>query len=227
MIGLENVTKCYSTIDGEVRALDGVSLDVAVGEFVAVRGPSGCGKSTLLNLIGGLALPTAGRVVVDGRDISSLSAADRAHFRAAKVGFVFQMFHLLPYLNVGQNVLVARNTDLAAGDAEDRAKRLLDRFGLSARLTHRPGQLSAGERQRVAMARALVNEPSLLLADEPTGNLDPENGAEILRCLGELAAEGLTILMVTHEESAAACAGRTIRLRHGKLEEEPATTLAP
>lgn len=218
MIRLEDVSKVYNTAHGEVRALDNLTLEVAIGEFVAVRGPSGCGKSTLLTLIGGLAVPTAGTVTVAGETISGLSASRRAEFRAKNIGFVFQLFHLLPYLNVLDNVLVAAS-DGTAPEAKDYAAELLDRFGLGDRINHRPGQLSAGERQRVAMARALLNRPSLLLADEPTGNLDPENAAKLLDLLATLVQDGLTILLVTHEEHAAKYAQRTILLRSGRLEE--------
>jgi ABC-type lipoprotein export system ATPase subunit len=217
MIELEGVSKVYRTSQGDVRALDDLSLTVERGEFVAVRGPSGCGKSTLLTLIGGMALPTSGTVTVADRTVSRLSAAQRAAFRAENVGFVFQMFHLLPYLDVLGNVLVASANGSAAAP-RDHALELLDRFGLGSRLHHRPGQLSAGERQRVAMARALLNRPQILLADEPTGNLDPENAKAVLDLLATQVAEGLTIVLVTHEEHAACYAQRTILLRGGRLE---------
>jgi putative ABC transport system ATP-binding protein len=218
MIRLEDVSKVYHTSHGEVRALDDLTFEVAGGEFVAVRGPSGCGKSTLLTLIGGLALPTTGTVTVAGDTLSEMSTSQRAAFRARNIGFVFQLFHLLPYLSVLDNVLVAASDGAAAGP-RDYAAELLDRFGLGDRITHRPGQLSAGERQRVAMARALLNRPSLLLADEPTGNLDPENAAKLLDLLATLVEDGLTILLVTHEEHAAQYAQRTITLRSGRLAE--------
>jgi putative ABC transport system ATP-binding protein len=217
MIDLEEVTKLYPTAQGDVRALDDVSLRVDSGEFVAVRGPSGCGKSTLLTLIGGLAVPTTGKIAVAGDLISEMSASGRAAFRATNVGFVFQMFHLLPYLDVFHNVLVA-SRDGSRATVRDYAAELLDRFGLGDRLRHRPGQLSAGERQRVAMARALLNQPKLLLADEPTGNLDPENACTVLDLLAAQVDEGLTILLVTHEEHAAKYAQRTILLREGRVE---------
>ncbi len=217
MIALEAVSKVYQTAQREVRALDDVTLDIQQGEFVAVRGPSGCGKSTLLALIGGLALPTSGRVTVGGRNVSGMSSANRAQFRADNVGFVFQMFHLLPYLSVLDNVLVAAPSNSQPA-VRAYANELLEQFGLSDRRLHRPGQLSAGERQRVAMARALLNRPKLLLADEPTGNLDPQNAAAVLQLLSQFHASGGTILLVTHEEQAAACAQRTILLNRGCLE---------
>jgi putative ABC transport system ATP-binding protein len=220
MIRLENVSKIYQAAGGEVRALDDVSLQIDAGEFVAVRGPSGCGKSTLLTLVGGLGRPTSGRIIVAGEDLAEMTAAQQAEFRAKSIGFVFQMFHLLPYLNVLDNVVVgAAGEDRAASDSE--ARELLDRFGLNDRLRHLPPQLSAGERQRVAMARAMLNRPQLILADEPTGNLDPESAAIVLDLLTDFQQQGGTILLVTHEEQAAARAGRTILLRQGQLESEP------
>jgi len=219
MIELQNVSKVYATAAGDVRALDDVSLSVDAGEFVAVRGPSGCGKSTLLALIGGLALPTSGKVIVDGRCIGEMSSPERARFRAESLGFVFQMFHLLPYLTVLENVLVAA----PQGNAEagrPRAAELLRTFGLEDRKTHLPSQLSIGERQRVAMARALLNEPKLLLADEPTGNLDAKNAEAVMNWLAEFHKAGGTVLLVTHEQVAAGYAQRTIALKDGKLDEE-------
>jgi len=216
MIQLNNVTKVFQTRRGEVRALDDVSLEVPEGQFVAVRGRSGCGKSTLLSLIGGLALPTSGDVQVAGQRVSSMNSSQRAEFRARHLGFVFQMFHLLPYLTVLDNVLVGA----APGHDENarrRALELLERFGLEPRLTHRPGQLSAGERQRVAMARALLNRPQLLLADEPTGNLDPDSAHALLDLLAEYHADGGTVLLVTHDDRAAARAQRTISMADGQV----------
>ena len=225
MIQLDGVSKTYRTAAGEVRALDDVTLGIERGQFVAVRGPSGCGKSTLLAIAGGLTQPTSGKLLVDGQDLSPMSAAERAAFRARSIGFVFQMFHLLPYLNIVDNVLVAA----PPGEADalrPRAVELLDRFGLKQRRTHVPAQLSAGERQRVAMARALLNAPPLLLADEPTGNLDAESAAAVLELLADFHASGGTILLVTHEEQAAAGAQRTIHLRSGRLVQEVAPTAA-
>lgn len=221
MIQFDGVSKTYRTAAGDVRALDNLTLSVERGEFVAVRGPSGCGKSTLLALVGGLALPTSGTLLVDGQDLSRMSPAQRAAFRAKSVGFVFQMFHLLPYLNIVDNVLVAAPPG-DGGALRARAVELLDRFGLKQRRTHVPAQLSAGERQRVAMARALLNSPSILLADEPTGNLDAESAAAVLELLTDFHHTGGTILLVTHEEQAAAAAQRTILLRHGRLASEVA-----
>jgi len=218
MIHLEDVTKTYNGADGPVHALSAVSLDVQPGEFVAVRGPSGCGKSTLLMLVGGLAAPTSGRVVVAGEDLPAASSAARARFRAEKIGFVFQMFHLLPYLTVLENVAAAALPGQHAA-AHSRAVELLEQFQLAPRLRHRPAELSAGERQRVAMARALVNRPALILADEPTGNLDPASASTVLGLLAAFHRDGGTILMVTHEDQAAACAQRTVLLREGMIEQ--------
>ena len=216
MIRLENVSKVFRTSRGEVRALDDMTLSVDEGEFTAIRGPSGCGKSTLLSLVGGLALPTSGRVVVCDQELSVMSAAARAEFRSQNIGFVFQLFHLLPYLNVLDNVLTAANHN-SRETAVERATELLERFHLSDRLTHRPGQLSVGQRQRVAMARALLNRPRLLLADEPTGNLDPENAAGLLDLMSEYNDRGGTILMVTHESDAGDRAKRVVEMTHGEV----------
>jgi len=218
MIQLENVSKVFATPRGEVRALDDVSLQIGEGEYVAICGPSGCGKSTLLSLVGGLALPTAGRVTVAGQSTSQMSAGERAEFRADHLGFVFQLFHLLPYLNVVDNVLVAA-TPRTRKTARERASELLQRFGLGDRLSHRPGELSVGQRQRVAMARALLNRPRLLLADEPTGNLDPANAAALLDLLSEYQREGGTVLLVTHESYAAERAQRTVTMNEGRIQK--------
>jgi putative ABC transport system ATP-binding protein len=216
MIQLDGVTKHFPTIGGQVQAIDGVNLDVRDGEFVAIQGPSGCGKSTLLSLVGGLAVPTAGRVIVAGCEVSALSSAARARFRTEHVGFVFQLFHLLPYLNVLDNVLIAAPGRVRPGPREE-AARLLDRFGLSDRLSHVPGQLSVGQRQRVAMARALLNRPRLLLADEPTGNLDTDSAAALMAALAEFQHGGGTILLVTHDRQLAERADRVVRMAAGRV----------
>jgi ABC-type lipoprotein export system ATPase subunit len=213
VICFQHVSKVYETPQGPVTALADVSLDVAPGEFVAVRGPSGCGKSTLLMLAGGIASPTCGHVIVDGLNLGTLSSQQRARFRAEAVGFVFQMFHLLPYLSVLDNVLVAATR----ARARLKAGELLERFQLGHRLQHRPAQLSVGERQRVAIARALLNEPRLVLADEPTGNLDPANAAGVLEILSDFHRGGGTVLLVTHDESAASQAERVVTLLEGRI----------
>ncbi len=216
MIHFQDVSKVYQTADGPVHALDGLNIDVAQGEFTAVRGPSGCGKSTLLMIAGGLAVPTSGRVSVAGEDLSACSSADLARFRTQRIGFVFQMFHLLPYLTVLDNVAAATRPE-DRSTARATAEELLRQCRLSDRLKHRPGELSAGERQRVAVARAMVNRPKLILADEPTGNLDPDSAAVVLGLLADFHRQGGTVLLVTHEEQAAAHANRTIQMRDGAV----------
>jgi len=218
MIQFEDVSKTYSTADGPVHALSGVNLDVAAGEFIAVRGPSGCGKSTLLMLAGGLGTATSGRVCVAGEDLTAAGPAALARFRAERIGFVFQMFHLLPYLTVLDNVAAASTGE--SSTARPRAAEMLEKFQLGDRLRHRPAELSAGERQRVAMARAMINGPTLILADEPTGNLDPDSATIVLELLADFHRQGGTILLVTHEQQAAAYADRTILLRQGMIEGE-------
>jgi len=216
MVQLEGVSEIYRGQRGEVRALDDVSLAIREGEFVAAQGPSGSGKSTLLLTIGGMVHPTKGRVLVDGKDIYAMSGSDRAKFRAENVGFVFQMFHLMPYLTVIENVVLAsRGRTKAAALTE--AETLLERFGLSSRVRHKPGELSTGERQRTALARALLNRPKLLLADEPTGNLDPENSAIVMGYLSQFHQQGGTVIVVSHETIAAEYAQRVIKLREGRI----------
>lgn len=222
MLHLEDVEKTYHASNGPVRALAGVSLEIPTGQFAVVRGPSGSGKTTLLSLIGGLATPTAGRVRVAGEDLSAMSPGARAAFRARHIGFVFQTFHLLPYLDVLGNVTLAGLPGDGA-TAKDRARELLTRFGLEHRLKHRPGELSTGECQRVAIARALLNQPALLLADEPTGNLDSDNAAAILDLIASYHCDGGTVVLVTHQEWATRYAQRVIQLRDGGVvpEERP------
>jgi len=223
MIHLDDISKVYrDRRRGDVRALDGVSLTVDEGEFVAFKGPSGSGKSTLLMAVGGMNRPTGGRVVVGGADLYEMSSQERAEFRADHIGFVFQMFHLVPYLSVLENVLLpTMNGRAEAG--RDEALALLKRFGMSERLQHRPAELSTGERQRTAMARALLNRPKLVLADEPTGNLDPENAAEVMGYLSEFQKDGGTVVLVTHEDAVLEHAQRIVRIRQGKVEEDGST----
>ena len=216
MIKLENISKVYQTSNGPIRALDDLSLTVDQGQYAAVRGPSGCGKSTLLTIVGTLGTPSSGKVLIAGDDIGAMSPAARAQFRASQIGFVFQTFHLLPYLTVVENVMAAAIPDQAAG-ANERAGEILEKFQMGHRLTHRPGQLSTGECQRVAIARAMINRPKLILADEPTGNLDPANAKEVLDLLDLFHQDGGTVLLVTHEEVAASRAKRTILLEHGRV----------
>lgn len=216
MIRLHQVSKIYRKGETRVSALDEVDLVIEAGEFVAIRGPSGCGKSTLLALVGGLDTPTSGRVEVAGKDLAKLTAAERAALRSESIGFVFQLFHLLPYVSVVDNVLVAAD-GTATKALRERAETLLDDFGMSHRLTHRPAELSIGERQRVAMARALLNEPAVILADEPTGNLDPENAKAVMEIIGKYHASGGTVLLVTHDAEAAAFAQRRVHMRDGRV----------
>lgn len=218
MITLTDVSKVYHTPDGEVRALDRVNMSVEKGQFVAVRGPSGCGKSTLLLTVGGMVRPTRGQVLVNGQDVYALSPRERAALRADKIGFVFQMFHLVPYLNVLENVLVP--TLATKGARREEALRLLEILQLSDRLRHLPGELSTGQRQRVAIARALLNRPDIILADEPTGNLDPDNAQQVMKYLADFRKRGGTVLVVTHDKLADQYADRTVLLLDGRIERE-------
>jgi len=202
MIRLENVTKTYRTRRGPVNALDNVSIEVARGEFVVVRGPSGCGKSTLLLMIGGMLRPSSGAVLLDDADVYALSQRERNRLRATRVGFVFQMFHLVPYLTVIENVLLPN----ARAVGRDRALALLEQLGLADRALHRPGELSAGEKQRAALARA------------PTGNLDPENAAGVFGHLADYHKSGGTVVVVTHGGDGDVHADRVICLRAGCIE---------
>jgi len=204
MIACEQVTKRF----GSVTALAPFDLSVDAGEFIAVKGVSGSGKTTLLLTLGGMLRPSEGTVNFDGADLYSQSSGARADYRATEMGFVFQMFHLVPYLGVEENVrLAARN-----GTMTQRPRELLEKFGLGHRLTHTPGELSAGERQRVALARALVNGPRLILADEPTGNLDPENDRQVFEHLSEFHRAGGTVIVVTHGSTADEFADRIVKL---------------
>ena len=199
-----------------MAAVVDVSLSIDAGEFVALHGPSGCGKSTLLLMLGGLLTPDQGTVAVTGQSLFDLKTDARVAFRAKHLGFVFQQFHLIPYLSVLDNVLLPTLVPaLADGAARERALALLERFQLQDRLSHVPSTLSVGEQQRVALARALLHQPKVLLADEPTGNLDPENAQIILGAMGEFAQEGGAVVMVTHDPVAQAAAGRSIALREG------------
>ncbi len=218
MLKIADATKTYATGNGIITALDGVNAEIQKGEFVTVRGPSGCGKTTLLLMLGGMLRPTTGAISVENQSLYQLSPRERARFRAEHIGFVFQMFHLVTYLNVLDNVLLAGGTRARRADDRGRAQELLGQFGMRDRMTHKPSELSAGERQRTAIARALMNRPSLLLADEPTGNLDPENAAETVRHLKKFQQEqGGTVVMVTHGDGAEDAADRIIRMQSGRL----------
>jgi ABC-type lipoprotein export system ATPase subunit len=216
-LALRGVDKRYRRGQEDVVALDAVDLDLAPGEFLALVGPSGSGKSTLLHLAGGLDRPDAGRVLVAGTDLAELSAAERARLRRRHVGFVFQFFHLIPTLSVAENVGLPLLLDRARS-VDGAVAEMLERVGLGHRATHLPGELSGGEMQRAAIARALVARPELLLADEPTGNLDSATGAEILDVLGDRVREtGAALLMVTHDAGAASRADRVVSLKDGRL----------
>ncbi len=219
MLDMRDIGKTYRGADGDVSAVHGVSLHVDAGEFAAVRGPSGCGKSTLLMTAGGLLAPDSGTVSVNGVDPYALSPDDRARFRAESVGFVFQQFHLVPYLSVIENVIAPTAAHRRAG-ALERADELVKRFNLAPRRNHLPSELSTGERQRTALARALLNEPVLLLADEPTGNLDEVNADVVLAVFEEFVHNGGSVLMVTHSAEAAARAERTVSMTGGRLKPE-------
>ncbi len=214
------VTRRYEMGDTLVDALQGVDLTLACGEFVALVGPSGSGKSTVLNLVGGLDRPTSGEVWINGTELSHSDERTLTRHRRRHVGFVFQSFNLLPRLTAEENVaLPLMFSDVPETERLSRARTILTRVGLGPRLTHRPGQLSGGEQQRVAIARALVGRPAVLLADEPTGNLDTVTGAEIMTLLRELNREqGLTVLVVTHDPEVAAFADRIVELRDGRVE---------
>jgi ABC-type lipoprotein export system ATPase subunit len=227
LLEIRNVSKTYAGRSQPVRALDNLSLALGVGDFVAVRGESGCGKTTLLLTAGGLLVPDRGEILIAGRDPYALSPDRRAELRAGQLGFVFQQFHLVPYLNVLENVLTAamatqlsrsakRAKSSKRAEASTRARELIDRLGLSHRADHVLGQLSSGERQRTALARALLNRPQVILADEPTGNLDQANAALVLEQLREFAREG-AVLLVTHDEQALEYAQRVVRMEAGRL----------
>jgi putative ABC transport system ATP-binding protein len=217
VIEAEGLTKVYVMGRVEVHALCGVSMQIPRGEFIALMGPSGSGKSTLMHLLGCLDTPTSGRICLNGQEVSALSDHEHASIRSRQVGFVFQSFHLLPRLTTLENVLLPLIYQGRLNGIENRAREALDRVGLSERLSHSPAELSGGEKQRVAIARALVTDPAILLADEPTGNLDSVTGEEILNLIADLHADGRTILMVTHSEIAASYAERVILMRDGKI----------
>jgi lipoprotein-releasing system ATP-binding protein len=214
----ENLTKDYPTRSGALHVLDGVSLQLAAGEAAAILGPSGCGKSTLLNILGTLESPSAGRLALDGVDPNTLPEPELASFRNGRIGFVFQDHHLLPHCSVLENVLVPTLVHKNGRDAGARARQLLERVGLTDRLEHRPAELSGGERQRVAVARALVNQPLLVLADEPTGNLDRRSAESVADLLVELHRDERTILLVvTHSQTLAERLPNRFELNDGRL----------
>ena len=221
LIRASSVSKVYTMGDQTVRALDDVSLDIAAGEFVAIMGPSGSGKSTMMNLIGALDVPSTGSLAIDGRDISELSSDDLAELRNRTIGFVFQQFNLLPRTPALRQVMLPLlYANPKPADADVLARKRLQQVGLEDRLDHHPRQLSGGQQQRVAIARALVNDPKILLADEPTGALDTRTTAEIMQLFCDLNAEGITVIIVTHEADVAEYARRRIVFRDGRIVED-------
>src|ERR1017187_1811399 len=220
LLSARGLSKSYAMGRRTLEVLRGVNLDVARGEFLALRGASGAGKSTLLHLMGGLDSPNAGKISFNGQDLAAFSESELTHFRNRRVGFVFQAYHLLPELTALENVcLPARVARISVSTAAKRAEELLARVGLKDRLDHKPSELSGGEQQRVAIARALINEPELLLADEPTGNLDSHTGGEIIELLKSLRPEKqMTLVIATHDEKVASHAQRVIQLVDGQIE---------
>jgi len=223
LVSARDVHRDYALAGAAVHAVRGVSLDVAPGEYLAVVGPSGCGKSTLLNLLGAIDRPTRGTVTIGGTEVSALPDREATRFRLTKIGFVFQRFYLLPVLSARENVeLPMAEAGVAQSERRRRAVELLGYVGLAPRADHRPSELSGGEQQRVAIARALANRPSLLLADEPTGELDAQTGGEVIRLFDRLNGDGVTVIVVTHDEQLAAAARRVIHMLDGRVvRDEP------
>ena len=217
MVVLENIVKTYRRRQGDVKALSDINLQIEKGEFVVVCGLSGSGKTTLLMTIAAMLRPTSGSVCVEQNDLYTMSIRDRAKFRAENIGFVFQMFHLVPYLNIIENVALAGGVASQSGGAV-KANELLKQLGLAERAFHRPSELSAGEKQRAAIARALFNRPKIILADEPTGNLDPDNAASVIGYLSEFHHSGGTVILATHGTEAEQFADRIIHLHNGSID---------
>lgn len=221
LIQLEGVTKIFMTDEVETHALSGIHLEIKSGEFVSIAGPSGCGKSTLLSILGLLDSPTEGRYVLNSRTVENLDVSDRARIRNREVGFIFQSFNLIGDLTVFENVeLPLKYRGMKAPERKTHAEEALNKVGMAHRAKHLPSQLSGGQQQRVAVARALVGKPSILLADEPTGNLDSRNGEAVMELLRELHREGATICMVTHDPRFARHADRTVHIFDGRIVEE-------
>jgi putative ABC transport system ATP-binding protein len=227
VIRIEDLTRFYQMGEVEVRALDGISLSIAPGEFVAVMGPSGSGKSTFMNIVGCLDRPTSGRYFLDGVDVSSLGRDERAEIRNGKIGFVFQSFNLLARTSALENVelpLIYSSNGHRSKDRVERARKCLEVVGLAGREEHLPSQLSGGQQQRVAIARALINEPKLMLADEPTGNLDTRTSEEVMAVFQKLNEAGKTVVLITHEQDIAEFARRVVVFRDGKVVEDRPVT---
>ena len=221
MLTMTGLTKTYRTESVETTALDSIDLEIAEGEFVAIMGPSGCGKSTLLNVMGMLDSPTSGSYVFDGKEVAGLTEVALAETRKHNIGFIFQSFNLVDELTVRENVeLALLYHNIPAPERKSRVERVLDKVGIAHRAKHRPTQLSGGQQQRVAVARALVGEPRLILADEPTGNLDTAHGEEVMRMLRQLNQEGSTIVMVTHSPAHADFASREVNMLDGRILQE-------
>jgi putative ABC transport system ATP-binding protein len=218
MLTMRDLSRVYRTDTVETTALDRIDLDIADGEFVAVMGPSGCGKSTLLNVIGMLDSPTSGSYVLDGREVAGLPEGKLAEVRKKNIGFIFQSFNLVDELSVRENIeLALLYHDVPAAERRRRVEEVMDKVGIAHRGKHRPSQLSGGQQQRVAVARALVGNPKLILADEPTGNLDTQHGEEVMKMLQALNREGSTIVMVTHSPGHADYAGRVVNMLDGRI----------
>ncbi|MBI5283349.1 MAG: ABC transporter ATP-binding protein [Candidatus Solibacter usitatus] len=227
MISLDGVTKVFTTEDVETHALAGIHLDIRKGEYVTIAGPSGCGKSTLLAILGLLDSPSSGAYTLNGQAVQNLKLGDRARIRNREIGFIFQAFNLIGDLTVYENVeLPLTYRGMGSAERRKRVHEALERVGMSHRVKHYPSQLSGGQQQRVAVARALVGSPSILLADEPTGNLDSANGESVMELLSELHRSGATICMVTHDPRYALLAQRTIRLFDGRIVEESVGTVS-
>jgi len=228
LVAADNLQKTYITGEARVTALAGVSFEVEAGDFVALMGPSGCGKSTLLHLCGAMDRPTGGTLRLNDRDLAAMEDDELTRVRREQVGFVFQFFNLLPTLTVADNIaLPCLLAGVSGDDADRRAKDLAERVGIAHRLSHYPQQISGGEMQRAAIARALIHKPALLVADEPTGNLDSENGANVLALIAELNQElGVTVLLATHAADVAAAATRVLKMKDGRFDRPPQISMA-
>ena len=221
MIHARDLRKTYHVGDQMVQALDGLDLDIHANEYVALMGPSGSGKSTLMNMLGCLDSPTSGKYILNGQDVSRLDDDALADIRNREIGFVFQTFNLLPRYTAVENVALPMiYGGFSKAERDARAREVLTQVGLEDRMDHKPNELSGGQRQRVAVARALVMKPSIILADEPTGNLDTATSLEVMQLFSDIQKAGNTVILVTHEEDIAACAHRTVRLRDGKVESD-------